>query len=402
MAGGKAPCPLEANPYISSMPDGTPTLSLTLHRSIHELPATDWERCAGTANPFVSHAFLAALEDSASASPRTGWLPQHAAVRDAEGRLLACAPAYVKSHSYGEYVFDHGWARAFEQAGGRYYPKLQIAVPFSPVPGPRLLIAPDTGTDPSLLAHALARAAGEMELSSAHVTFCTASEYATLGEAGWLQRLGVQYHWYNRNYATFDDFLAALASRKRKSIRRERRDAQSTGLEFRTLRGPEITRAQWKSFYRFYLSTVDRKWGSAYLTERFFPMLGERLGDRVVLMLAYEGSEPVAGALNLMGADALYGRNWGTLADHPFLHFELCYYRAIDFAIEQGLARVEAGAQGEHKIQRGYVPTETYSAHWIGNRALRQAIAHYLEQEREVRRQEMAELAAYAPFREEG
>ena len=383
------------------MPDGAPPLSLSLHRSIHEIAAADWDRCAGGGNPFVIHAFLAAVEDSGSAGPRTGWLPQHAALRDAAGALLACAPTYAKSHSYGEYVFDHGWARAYEQAGGDYYPKLQVAVPFSPVPGPRLLIDPAAGLAPAVLGHALAQACTEMKLSSVHVTFCGAAEQASLARGGWLPRLGVQYHWRNQGYADFEDFLAALNSRKRKSIRRERREAQGAGLDFVTLRGPEITTADWRAFYRFYESTVDRKWGSAYLAEAFFPMLAERLGDRVVLMLALHGTRPVAGALNLMGAEALYGRNWGCSGDYPFLHFELCYYRAIDFAIAQGLPRVEAGAQGEHKIQRGYLPAETYSAHWIAHRGLRRAVAEFLEQEREARREEMVALAELSPFRAE-
>jgi predicted N-acyltransferase len=383
------------------MPDGTPSLALTLHSAIHDIPAVEWDVCAGPTNPFVSHAFLAAIEDSGSAGKRTGWLPRHAALRDQAGRLLACAPMYAKSHSYGEYVFDHGWARAFEQAGGHYYPKLQVAAPFSPVPGPRLLIRPDIDLPYSILAGALAQTCNELGLSSVHATFCTEPEYQALGNAGWLQRLGVQYHWQNDSYASFDDFLGALNARKRKSIKRERRDANAAGLEFLTLHGPEITAAQWKAFYRFYESTVDRKWGSAYLTEKFFPMLGDRLGERVVLMLATQSGKPVAGALNLAGTEALYGRNWGCLGDFPFLHFELCYYRAIDYAIARGLPRVEAGAQGEHKIQRGYMPSLTYSAHWINHRGLRRAISDFLEEERPARLHELQALSAFSPFRQE-
>jgi predicted N-acyltransferase len=382
------------------MPDSLPALTLSLHSSIHEVGALEWDICAGGANPFVSHAFLACVEDSGSAGKRTGWLPRHAALRDEAGTLVAAAPMYAKSHSYGEYVFDHGWARAFEQAGGRYYPKLQVASPFSPVPGPRLLINPSAAVPRSALAGALVQACNEMALSSVHVTFCTRDDFAALGEARWLQRLGVQYHWDNDGYASFDDFLAALNSRKRKSIRRERRDAQSAGLEFVALRGPEISAAQWAAFYRFYESTVDRKWGSAYLTPEFFPLLGEKLGDRVVLMLALHGGKPVAGALNLAGADTLYGRNWGALKEFPFLHFELCYYQALDFAIANGLNRVEAGAQGEHKIQRGYLPALTYSAHWIAHPGLRAAVADFLDQERPARLQEMAALAELSPFRQ--
>ena len=382
------------------MPDGTPTLTLSLHEAIAELGAAEWDSCAGGDNPFVSHAFLSCVEESGSAGARTGWLPRHAAIRDAAGMLAAAAPMYAKSHSYGEYVFDHGWARAFEQAGGDYYPKLQVAVPFSPVPGPRLLCHPGASVPRAAMGQALIQACREMRLSSVHVTFCQESDYAALGEAGWLQRLGVQYHWRNDGYGSFDDFLGALSSRKRKSIRRERRDAQSCGLEFLALRGGDITARDWKAFYRFYESTVDRKWGSAYLTEQFFRLLGERLGDRVVLMLARDGGKPVAGALNLMGGDTLYGRNWGCLGEYPFLHFELCYYRALDFAIAHGLARVEAGAQGEHKIQRGYLPTLTYSAHWIAHAGLRHAIGDFLEQERPARLAELEGLAEFSPYRQ--
>ncbi len=391
-----------ARPSISKpMPDTSPSLTLQLHASIYDIGATEWNACAGPANPFVSHAFLACVEDSGSAGPRTGWLPRHAALRDEAGTLVACAPMYAKSHSYGEYVFDHGWARAYEQAGGNYYPKLQVAVPFSPVPGPRLLTNPNAGVPARVMADALAQACREMKLSSVHVTFCTEEDYASLAEAGWLQRLGVQYHWQNQGYADFDHFLSALNARRRKSIKRERRDANGSGLEFLTLRGGDITAAHWAAFYRFYESTVDRKWGSAYLTPQFFTLLGRQLGDAVVLMLAQQNGAPVAGALNLMGADALYGRNWGCLGDYPFLHFELCYYRAIDFAISQGLARVEAGAQGEHKIQRGYLPCPTYSAHWIAHRGLRRAIADFLDQERPARLTEMEGLSEYSPFRQE-
>ena len=381
------------------MPDGLPTLSLTLHPRIADIPAAEWDSCAGLDNPFVSHAFLSALEDSGSASGRTGWLPQHAALRDSE-RIVAVVPMYAKSHSYGEYVFDHGWANAFERGGGSYYPKLQVAVPFSPVPGPRLLTRP--GVSPEALGHALAQACGELELSSVHVTFCTRAEWDALGRAGWLLRLGKQFHWENAGYATFEDFLGALNARKRKAIRRERRDANAAGLRFVALRGHEIRRQHWDAFYRFYESTVDRKWGSAYLTRGFFPHLSERLGDRVVLMLAENDGVPVAGALNLVGDEALYGRNWGCRGEWPFLHFELCYYRAIEFAIEHGLRRVEAGAQGEHKIQRGYLPRPTYSAHWIAHPGLRRAIAGFLDQERPAVEEEMAALAGLSPYRQAG
>ena len=385
------------------MADQAPSLSLSLHAAISAIEPAEWDACAGDDNPFVSHAFLSAIEESGSTGRRTGWQPQHAALRDQAGRLLAVAPMYAKSHSYGEYVFDGGWAQAFERAGGRYYPKLQVASPFSPVPGPRLLVNPDSGYPPeamtAALGQALAQACEELSLSSVHVTFCREAEYEMLGGQGWLQRLGTQFHWENDGYAGFDDFLGALSSRKRKVLRRERRDANSCGLVFRTLQGDDIKPEHWAAFHRFYLSTVDRKWGSAYLTAKFFPLLSERLGDRVVLMLAEHDGVPVAGALNLMGRDALYGRNWGCVGDWPFLHFELCYYRAIDFAIERGLKRVEAGAQGEHKIQRGYLPKPTYSAHWIAHSGLRDAVADYLVQERAARLEEMEELATLSPYR---
>ncbi len=384
------------------MPDGSAPLTLTLHKAIAEIAPADWDACAGPDNPFVSYAFLSAVEDSGSATARTGWLARHAVLTDGGGAVVAVAPMYAKSHSYGEYVFDHGWAHAFERAGGNYYPKLQVAVPFSPVPGPRLLIRPGSGVPPGALAQALAGTVRQIDVSSVHVTFCTQPDWEALGEAGWLQRIGMQFHWSNNGYATFDDFLGALSSRKRKSIRRERRDANSCGLEFLALRGPEIGRREWRAFHDFYTSTVDRKWGSAYLTEKFFPLLGERLGDRVVLMLARKDGVPVAGALNLAGTDALYGRNWGCRGEFPFLHFELCYYRAIDFAISHGLARVEAGAQGEHKIQRGYVPVPTFSAHWIAHSGLRHAVADFLDQERPAVLAQIEAMAEASPFRKDG
>ncbi|MGG5807901.1 GNAT family N-acetyltransferase [Falsiroseomonas sp. CW058] len=385
------------------MPNDAPEFSLTLHRSVADIPAAEWDACAGTGNPFVSHAFLLALEESGSTGGRSGWLAQHAALRDPDGTLLACAPMYAKAHSQGEYVFDHAWADAYERAGGSYYPKLQVAAPFSPVPGPRLLVRPGCGLGPEALAQGLAQACAQLDLSSVHVTFCTEGEWKALGEAGWLQRIGVQFHWHNRGYAAFDDFLATLASRKRKQVKRERRDAAASGFVLKTLRGHEITDRHWKAFHRFYRATTDRKWGrSAYLTPRFWPILGERLGDRVVLMVAEQDGEPVAGALNLVGEDALYGRNWGSVVDAPFLHFELCYYRAIDFAIEHGLPRVEAGAQGEHKIQRGYLPCPTWSAHWIAHPGLKRAVAGFLDRERPAMLEEIAALMEASPYRRDG
>lgn len=380
------------------MPESAATYSLSLHAKLSEIDAGAWDACAGPDNPFVSYAFLSALEDSGSAGARTGWLPQHAVLRDGAGQVAAVAPMYAKSHSYGEYVFDHGWANALERAGGRYYPKLQVAVPFSPVPGPRLLCRPGA-VHTAALAQALVKACEELKLSSVHVTFCDAADWSALAAEGWLQRLGMQFHWQNAGYATFDDFLGALSSRKRKVLRRERRDANAAGLNFLALRGPEITGRHWDAFYRFYRSTVDRKWGSAYLSRKFFTLLSERLGDRVVLMMAEHQGTPVAGALNLAGTEALYGRNWGCEGEWPFLHFELCYYRAIDFAIANGLQRVEAGAQGQHKIQRGYLPKPTYSAHWIRHRGLSDAVADFLTEERPAVEAEMAALATESPFR---
>jgi hypothetical protein len=385
------------------MPDSAPELALTLHRTVAEIPAAEWDACAGSSNPFVTHAFLAALEDSGSTGGKSGWLPQHAALRDPAGRLLGCAPMYAKAHSYGEYVFDHGWADAYERAGGRYYPKLQVASPFSPVPGPRLLLRPGAGIGVEAMAQGLVQACEQLDLSSVHVTFCTEGEWTALGAGGWLRRIGTQFHWTNQGYGSFDDFLGQLASRKRKQIKRERRDAAASGFVLKTLRGHEITARHWAAFHRFYQATTDKRWGrSAYLTKRFWPLLGEYLGDRVVLMVAEQDGEPVAGALNLLGADALHGRNWGAVVDAPFLHFELCYYRAIDFAIEHKLPRVEAGAQGEHKIQRGYMPVPTYSAHWIAHAGLRAAVADFLERERPAMLREMEALATLSPFRKDG
>ena len=384
------------------MPDGSATLTLTLHARIAEIGAADWDACAGDGNPFVSHAFLSALEDSGSASARTGWLTQHAVLRAEDERIVAIAPMYAKSHSYGEYVFDHSWANALERAGIHYYPKLQVAVPFSPVPGPRLLRHPGSGVPIGAMANALEQACQSLGTSSVHVTFCSKEEWDGLGDAGWLRRLGMQFHWENQGYKDFDDFLGTLSSRKRKVLRRERRDANIAGLTFHALSGSEITERHWDAFYDFYQSTVDRKWGSAYLTRRFFSLLGERLGQKVVLMYAENGGKPVAGALNLAGSEALFGRNWGCRGDWPFLHFELCYYRAIDWAIAHGLKRVEAGAQGRHKIQRGYLPRPTYSAHWIEHPGLRRAVGDFLEDERAGILREMAALEEDSPFRKDG
>ncbi len=371
--------------------------------SLTSVDPAEWDACAGADNPFVSHGFLSALEDSRSVGGRSGWLVHHALLRDAGGRLIAVVPLYGKTHSYGEYVFDHGWAQAYEQAGGRYYPKLLAAVPFSPVPGPRLLIRPDapTGTEAALIAGLIEMARGA-RVSSLHINFSTKAEWETLGGQGFLQRIGQQFHWENRGYTSFDDFLAALSSRKRKQIRKERAQALEGGITIRTLVGSEIGKRDWDAFYRFYLSTSDRKWGSAYLTRSFFDLMAERLGDRVVLVMAAKDGEWVAGALNLRGTDTLWGRNWGCDGDWKFLHFEACYYRAIDFAIAHGLKRVEAGAQGTHKIQRGYLPVETYSAHWFADRRLGDAVARFLAHEQAQVRAQMANLEDYSPFKEGG
>jgi predicted N-acyltransferase len=384
------------------MPDGAATLTMSLHAAIKDIDPADWDACAGDGNPFVSHAFLSAVEDSGSASPRTGWVPQHAVLRNEAGTIVAVAPVYAKTHSYGEYVFDHGWANALERVGENYYPKLQVAVPFSPVPGPRLLRRPGTGVSIGTLATALEQACKAHDLSSVHVTFCQEDEWNGLGEAGWLRRMGTQFHWENDGYKDFDDFLGALVSRKRKVLRRERRDANAAGLTFHELSGADITERHWDAFFKFYHATVDRKWGSAYLTRKFFSLLGERLGDKVVLMYAEHNGKPVAGALNLAGSEALFGRNWGCIGDWPFLHFELCYYRAIDWAIVHGLKRVEAGAQGRHKIQRGYLPKPTYSAHWIAHAGLRRAVANFVDEERAGVEHDMKRLAEESPFRKGG
>ena len=376
--------------------------------SLSEIASAEWDACAGWSqehgeNPFVSHAFLLALEQSGSVGRKTGWLQQHLLLEDEETKqLMAACPLYVKSHSQGEYIFDHGWAEAYQRAGGRYYPKLQIAVPFTPVPGPRLLIRPgdDAAGIRTALIETLIATTRNSGLSSLHVTFCSGEEAAAFKEAGFLHRIGLQYHWHNQGYGSFDDFLAALNSRKRKAIRKERAAIVDYGLTIRQLSGTEITPDHWDAFFDFYMDTGNRKWGTPYLTRQFFDLLGATLADQVVLMLAEKDGLLVAGALNLRGRDALFGRNWGCLADYRFLHFELCYYQAIDYAITHGLARVEAGAQGEHKIQRGYLPVETHSAHWIAEKSFREAVGDFLERETRVLRYEMAELTEQGPFRQ--
>ncbi|HET8611946.1 MAG TPA: GNAT family N-acetyltransferase [Sphingomonas sp.] len=361
--------------------------------------AEEWDACAGKDNPFVGHAFLSALEDSGSATARAGWQPVPIAVDGADGRPAGILPAYAKSHSQGEYVFDHAWADAWERAGGRYYPKLQIAAPFTPVPGPRLLLRDET-VAPALIAAAEAMVK-EHDLSSAHATFVAPEQVALFEAAGWMIRVGSQFHWRNEGYRDFADFLAALSSRKRKAIVKERAAAQA-GLEIRVLTGDTIGEAEWDAFWRFYQDTGSRKWGRPYLTRRFFTLLGERMGEKVLLILACRQGRPIAGALNLIGADALYGRYWGCTEEVPFLHFELCYYQAIEQAIARGLARVEAGAQGEHKLARGYRPVPTWSAHFIPHTGFRAAVADFLTRERAAMEQEIAMLDEMAPFRREG
>ena len=363
---------------------------------VSTIAAADWDACAGADNPFVGHAFLSALEDSGSVGGRSGWQPLPIVVDGADGRPAAIAPAYGKSHSQGEYVFDHGWADAWQRAGGAYYPKLQIASPFSPVPGPRLLLR-DPGAAPALIG-ALEAVVEQSGLSSAHATFVEEAQVPLFEAAGWLIRQGTQFHWANRGYATFDDFLDDLASRKRKAIRKERAAAVE-GLTIRHLSGEAITAAHWDAFWAFYQDTGSRKWGRPYLTRGFFPLLGERLGDRVLLILAERDGRPIAGALNLVGNEALYGRYWGAIEEVPFLHFELCYYQAIEAAIARGLRRVEAGAQGEHKLARGYVPVATWSAHQIPDPGFRRAVAGFLAREREAVAADADYLEALAPFK---
>ena len=395
-------------------------LRIRIVKSLADVPAADWNACAAADpggpelsteqstrgypdNPFVSHEFLSALEQSNSVGGRSGWQPRHLLAEDTQGALLGAAPCYVKSHSRGEYVFDQGWADAFERAGGEYYPKLQVAVPFTPVTGPRLLARPGELADGVRggLADALAEITQESHLSSAHVTFLTEAEWRALGQRGFLQRTDQQFHWENPRYASFDDFLSRLASRKRKAIRRERKDALENGVTTHWLTGADLTEDVWDAFFDFYMDTGSRKWGRPYLTREFFSIVGEKMADRILLVMARRAGRWIAGAINFIGADTLYGRNWGAIEHHPFLHFELCYYQAMDFAIARKLGRVEAGAQGEHKLARGYLPAATYSAHFIANPGLRRAIAEYLTRERAYVEAAGEELAAAAPFRKD-
>lgn len=408
-------------------------LRIRITQSLADVPMHAWNMCAGGAvetitqpipklkstpgdnlspalstrgnlpNPFVSHEFLSALEASGSVGGRTGWQPRHLLAEDVAGDLLAVAPCYIKMHSRGEYVFDHSWAEAFERAGGSYYPKLQVAVPFTPVTGPRLLARVGSHSEAvrGALADALVEITTASDLSSVHVTFPTKEEWQALGERNFLRRTDQQFHWENANYESFEDFLAALASRKRKTIRRERKEALSAGIEVSWLTGTDLTESVWDAFFAFYMETGSRKWGRPYLTREFFSIVSEKMRDRILMVMARRAGRWIAGAINFIGADTLYGRNWGAIEHHPFLHFELCYYQAIEYAIAHGLKRVEAGAQGEHKLARGYLPHTTYSAHFVANPDLRRAIADYLARERVYVQAAAEELAAAAPFRKD-
>jgi uncharacterized protein len=380
-----------------------PQIEIELHSAMAEIPAADWDALATPdhsggrpIDPFTTHRFLAALERSGSTGAGTGWQARPLALREG-GRLVAATPLYVKTHSQGEYIFDHGWADALERAGGRYYPKLQIAVPFTPATGRRFL-------GPAEHRETLWKAAigitAQNKLSSLHATFCTAEEAEALaGVEGTLHRITQQFHWENRGYGSFDDFLADLSSRKRKMIRKERETAQGSGLTIRALTGDQIEPGHWAAFWEFYQDTGGRKWGTPYLTRKAFDLFHQTMRGDMLLVLAFNGPRPVAGALNFIGRETLYGRYWGCVEDHPCLHFELCYYQAIDWAITHGLQRVEAGAQGEHKLARGYLPVETHSLHWIADRSFRTAVDRYLQAERRAVGEEIEVLTAYGPFR---
>lgn len=363
------------------------------------LSAQDWDALTDGGNPFVSHAFLSAMEDSRSVGEKTGWTPAPITISDPQGSLVAAMPAYIKAHSQGEYVFDHSWADAWHRAGGEYYPKLQIAVPFTPATGPRLLTPhPELMAPLIRTAEQLCRDAG---LSSAHATFIEPDQVAAFEQAGWLIRHDIQFHWANAGYADFADFLGALSSDKRKNLRKERRAAQE-GVVIRALTGDAIRPEHWDAFWRFYQDTGSRKWGRPYLTRTAFDLLGERMADRILLVMAFVDDHPVAGALNFIGRDCLYGRYWGAIVDKPFLHFELCYYQAIDAAIALGLPRVEAGAQGGHKLARGYAPVRTTSAHYIAHPGFREAVADFLRREREGIAADQNFLETRTPFRRGG
>lgn len=378
-------------------------ITLEAVSSVGQITADEWNVCAnsdGGYNPFVTHAFFAALETSGSAIARTGWAARHLVARMA-GQVVGIVPGYLKNHSQGEYVFDHGWADAYARAGGSYYPKLQATVPFTPATGPRLLVrnGPDAARIRETLADGLIALCGATHASSVHVTFAREDEWTILAEHGFLQRTDQQFHWRNEGYGTFEDFLATLASRHRKAIRRERRDALENGITIHALTGDDITPDAWDAFFEFYMETGSRKWGRPYLTRAFYAAIGETMANDVLLVMAKRDGKWIAGAINFIGSDTLFGRHWGAVEHHPFLHFEVCYYQAIDFAIRRGLKRVEAGAQGEHKIARGYLPQTTYSAHYIADPALRRAIRDYLKHERSYVQEAVRELTEAGPFR---
>jgi predicted N-acyltransferase len=380
------------------------SFQITVHDGIADIGQAAWDACADpSGDPFVSYAFLHACEASGSATPPQGWAPRHLALRDEDNAVLGVMPLYLKGHSQGEYVFDHSWADAYERAGGRYYPKLLGAVPFTPATGPRFLNHPDA--DRATVRQALIQGAvtltERLGVSSLHVNFPTENDWRAMADAGLLPRRDMQFIWRNDGYQSFDDFLAALSSNRRKTIRRERRDAQA-GLDIRVLTGADLNADAWDAFFAFYMDTGSRKWGRPYLTRDFFTRVGQTMADRIALVMAFRDGTPIAGALNFIGRDALYGRQWGTLEDVPFLHFELCYYQAIDFAISRGLSRVEAGAQGEHKIARGYLPSPVYSSHFIADPALREPVADYLRREGPAVEAEIVALTEdQSPFRRE-
>lgn len=385
--------------------DDSPQFEIEVLGGVADISATDWDACADPdagkhpTDPFTTYRFLKALEDSGSVGPGTGWQPRHLVARN-KNQIIAVMPFYAKGHSQGEYIFDQNWAHAFEQAGGEYYPKLQSAVPFTPATGRRFLTREgwdETGI--SVLMQGAVEMTVQNKLSSFHITFCTEAEYHAGGRLGLLQRHTQQFHWQNDNYADFDAFLAALSSRKRKTIRKERRVAQSFGGEVVELTGDQITPEHWDAFWMFYQDTGNRKWGTPYLTRAFFDEAQIHLRDDILLVFAMREGHPIAAALNFIGADTLYGRYWGCIEDHSCLHFELCYYCAIDFAIRHGLRRVEAGAQGEHKLARGYLPVTTYSLHWIANEGFSKAIEQYLEAERDAVNDDIEILTDYGPFR---
>jgi predicted N-acyltransferase len=379
-----------------------PTFRATIHPSTASIPPDVWNglvpSTAGrTDNPFLDHAFFLALEMSGCATMGTGWQPQHILLSDEYGRNVGLMPLFLKSHSMGEYVFDHGWADALERAGGSYYPKLQCSVPFTPATAPKLLVPSGDSAIKAALLSAAQELAAQRQASSVHATFLPEAEAGEIAAEGWLQRLDTQFHWHNDGFESFDAFLSTLSSRKRKTIRRERRDALADGLTIQWLSGGDLKEHHWDAFHDFYEDTGARKWGRPYLNREFFSRISETMADRIVLMLAYDGATPIAGAINFLGRDRIYGRNWGSIV--PFLHFELCYYQAIDYAIAHELAVVEAGAQGEHKLARGYAPSTTYSAHWIAHPALRAAVADYLERERVSVERSQALLDQFTPFR---